>query len=59
MPHAVDVNKDLVSITQTLDQVFIIKTNDLSPQKDSIHFDTRSLRMMGIRFAQKAFKEFK
>ena len=53
-PNADKVNEDLQVLSASMKNVYIIKTTDLTPLKDSIHFDSRSQRIMGERFAEKA-----
>lgn len=53
-PNADKVNEDLQALSVSMKNVYIIKTTDLTPLKDSIHFDSRSQRIMGGRFAEKA-----
>jgi hypothetical protein len=53
-PNADKINEDLQVLSASMKNVYIIKTTDLTPLKDSIHFDSRSQRIMGERFAEKA-----
>lgn len=55
-PFADSVNKDLRALSVTMKNIYIIKTADLTPKADSIHFDSRSQRIMGIRFAEMVYK---
>jgi hypothetical protein len=52
-PQADNVNKDLESMVGHYPNFYVINTLDFTPLKDSIHFDTRSQRLMGERFAKK------
>jgi Carbohydrate esterase, sialic acid-specific acetylesterase len=55
-PFADSVNKDLHTLSSDIKNMYVIKTGDLTPKKDSIHFDSRSQRIMGERFAEAVFK---
>jgi hypothetical protein len=56
-PNADKVNDDLQALSATMKNVCVINTTDLTPLKDSIHFDSRSQRIMGERFAEAARKK--
>ncbi|MBL7743753.1 MAG: sialate O-acetylesterase [Chitinophagaceae bacterium] len=55
-PFADSVNNDLHTLATSIPNLYIIPTGDLTPNTDSIHFDSRSQRIMGKRFAEKVFK---
>ena len=54
-PLANAVNKDLHALSATFKNLIVIKTADLTPLKDSIHFNSTSQRVMGKRFAEKVY----
>ena len=56
-PNADQINSDLTVLASSMKNVYVVKTTDLSPLKDSIHFDSRSQRTMGERFAEKVRKK--
>lgn len=51
-PFADSVNNDLNVLSATLKNMYVIKTGDLTPKSDTVHFDSRSQRIMGERFVQ-------
>ena len=55
-PYADSINKDLQILSTTMKNMYVIKTTDLKPKSDSIHFDSRSQRIMGKRFASMVYK---
>jgi hypothetical protein len=55
-PYADSVNRDLQSLSTAFPKMYVINTLDLTPNKDSIHFDARSQRIMGERFAKEVYK---
>lgn len=55
-PFADSVNKDLKDLSNSMKKMYIINTTDLTPKSDTIHFDSRSQRIMGERFAKMVFK---
>jgi len=55
-PFADSVNKDLHDLSASMKNMYVIKTGDLTPKLDTIHFDSRSQRIMGERFAKAAYK---
>ena len=55
-PFADSVNNDLHVLSATLKNIHVIKTGDLTPKSDTVHFDSRSQRMMGERFAEMVYK---
>jgi len=55
-PFADSVNKDLHDLSASMKNMYVIKTGDLTPKADTIHFDSRSLRIMGERFARAVIK---
>ena len=55
-PFADSVNKELLQLSSTMKNIYVINTFDLSCKSDSIHFDSRSQRIMGERFAKKVFE---
>ncbi len=55
-PFADSINKDLVQLSSTMKNMYVINTLDLSCKSDTIHFDSRSQRIMGERFAKKVFE---
>ena len=50
------VNNDLHEFSRTDKNIYVIPTSDLTHRGDSLHFDSRSLRIMGKRFAEKVYK---
>jgi hypothetical protein len=55
-PFADSVNNDLHSLSVKMKNIYVIKTGDLTPKSDTIHFDSRSQRIMGERFAEMVYK---
>ena len=55
-PFADSVNSDLQQLSVTMKNFYVIKTNDLTPKPDSIHFNSTSQRIMGERFALQVYK---
>jgi len=55
-PFADSVNQDLQTLSVSMKNMFVINTTDLTPKADSIHFDSRSQRIMGKRFAEKVYR---
>jgi Carbohydrate esterase, sialic acid-specific acetylesterase len=55
-PFADAVNKDLEALSVSMKNMYVIKTDDLHPKSDSIHFDSPSQRIMGKRFARMVYK---
>lgn len=55
-PFADSVNNDLQTLSTTMKNMYVIRTSDLTPKSDTIHFDSRSQRIMGKRFAEKVYK---
>jgi len=55
-PYTDSVNHDIKELSQTGSNIFLIKTSDFSHLKDTIHFDSKSQRLMGKRFAKKVHK---
>jgi hypothetical protein len=55
-PFADSVNKDLWQLSSTMKNMYVINTLDLTCKSDTIHFDSRSQRIMGERFAKKVFE---
>jgi Carbohydrate esterase, sialic acid-specific acetylesterase len=55
-PFADSVNNDLHTLSATMKNMYVIKTVDLTPKSDTIHFDSRSQRIMGERFAELVYK---
>ncbi|MES1197751.1 MAG: sialate O-acetylesterase [Chitinophagaceae bacterium] len=49
------VNRDLHILSETMNKMFIINTSDLTSLKDTLHFDSRSQRLMGKRFARAVY----
>lgn len=58
-PFADSVNNDLHTLAATLKNMYVIKTGDLTPKPDTIHFDSRSQRIMGKRFAEMVYKSLR
>jgi hypothetical protein len=50
-PYADSVNRDIHAVAASSKNMYVIKTGDLTPKADTIHFDSRSQRIMGERFA--------
>ena len=57
-PYTDSVNQDIKELSQT-ENIFLIKTSDFSHLKDTIHFDSKSQRLMGKRFAKKVYRNRK
>lgn len=55
-PNADSVNRDMYLLSSSMKNVYVIKTGDLTPKPDTIHFDSRSQRIMGERFATAIFR---
>jgi hypothetical protein len=55
-PFANAINTDLETLSESLGNMYVIHTADLTPKTDSIHFDSPSQRKMGERFAGQAGK---
>jgi hypothetical protein len=55
-PFADSVNHDLQTLSASMKNMFVINTTDLTPKADSIHFDSRSQRIMGKRFAKMVYE---
>lgn len=55
-PKADSVNRDMHLLASEKTNMFVIKTADLTPKADTIHFDSRSQRIMGERFAESVYK---
>ena len=55
-PFADSVNNDLHILSATLKNMYVIKTGDLTPKSDTVHFDSRSQRIVGERFAKMVYK---
>ena len=45
------VNNQLRTVAKTLDNVYLISSEGLTPKDDKIHFDTPSLRTLGVRYS--------
>jgi hypothetical protein len=52
-PKTDAINADLHAMEKDFANFYVINTQDFTPKSDSIHFDSKSQRLMGIRFAQK------
>jgi len=50
------INNDLNKLSASFKNFYIINTSDLTPKPDSIHFNSRSQRIMGERFAKLVYK---
>ena len=55
-PFTDAVNHDIKELAEEDRNIFLIKTSDFSHLKDTIHFDSKSQRLMGKRFAKKVYK---
>ncbi|MEO6455140.1 MAG: sialate O-acetylesterase [Ginsengibacter sp.] len=55
-PFADSVNNDLHDLSVTVKNMYVIKTGDLTSKSDTVHFDSRSQRKMGKRFAKTVYK---
>ncbi|MEO5563597.1 MAG: sialate O-acetylesterase [Chitinophagaceae bacterium] len=55
-PFADSVNTDLRNLSASMPHMYVIPTSDLTPKSDTIHFDSKSQRLMGERFAEKVFQ---
>ena len=55
-PFADSVNNDLMKLSSSFKNFYVIDISDLTPKADSIHFNSRSQRIMGERFAQLVYK---
>jgi hypothetical protein len=55
-PNAEAVNKDLELLSSSYKNFHVISTSDLTPNTDTIHFDSRSQREMGKRFAKEVYR---
>lgn len=54
-PYRDAVNQDLDALSKTGNKIYLIKTSDFGHLKDTIHFDSRSQRLMGKRFAEAVY----
>lgn len=55
-PFADSVNNDLHVLSASIKNMYVIKTSDLTPKSDTVHFDSPSQRTMGKRFAERVYK---
>jgi hypothetical protein len=55
-PFADSINNDLQKLSSSSKNFYVINTSDLTPKHDSIHFNSRSQRIMGERFAKLVYK---
>jgi hypothetical protein len=55
-PYWDAINKDMEELVQTGNKIYLVKTSDFTHLKDTIHFDSRSQRLMGKRFAKAVYK---
>lgn len=55
-PYRDAINKDIKQLAQTENKIYLVKTSDFTHLKDTIHFDSRSQRLMGKRFAKAVYK---
>lgn len=55
-PNKDSVNSDLQGLKNRMQHFYLIETADLTPMKDTVHFDSRSQRLMGKRFAEAVYK---
>jgi hypothetical protein len=55
-PNAEAVNNDLQLLSSSYKNFHVISTGDLTPKTDTIHFDSRSQREMGKRFAKEVYR---
>jgi len=55
-PFVDSVNNNLHQLSRNDKNIHVIKTSDLTHRGDTLHFDSRSLRVMGERFAKKVYK---
>ena len=55
-PYRDAINKDIKELSQTGNKIYLVKTSDFTHLKDTIHFDSRSQRLMGKRFAKAVYK---
>lgn len=53
------INSILATVAQNDPTIGIIHTDDLTEKGDKVHFDSKSQRMMGARFAQEMLATFK
>lgn len=55
-PFTDEVNKDIKKLSETGKNMYLIKTSDFTHLADTIHFDSRSQRKMGKRFAKAVYR---
>ena len=55
-PYRDAVNNDIKDLSKPGNNIYLIKTSDFGHLKDTIHFDSRSQRLMGKRFANAVYK---
>ena len=55
-PFADSVNNDLLKLSSSFKNFYVIDVSDLTPNPDSIHFNSQSQRIMGERFAKLVYK---
>lgn len=58
-PFADSINNDLLSLSGSMKNFYVINTLDLTPKSDSVHFNSQSQRIMGERFAEKVYRTIK
>lgn len=52
VPYFADISRQLAALPSLRRDIYCVKTDGLSGKPDGIHYDTRSLRILGARFAQ-------
>lgn len=55
-PFTDEVNRDIKELSETEKNMYLIKTSDFTHLADTIHFDSRSQRKMGKRFAKAVYR---
>ncbi len=55
-PNKDSVNRDLHLLSENMKNMYTINTSDFTSMKDTVHFDSRSQRLMGERFAEVVYK---
>jgi hypothetical protein len=55
-PFADSINNDLLKLSSSFKNFYVINLSDLTPNPDSIHFNSQSQRIMGERFAKLVYK---
>jgi hypothetical protein len=58
-PSKDSVNRDLHNLAGKMENLYVIGTHDFTALKDTVYFDSKSQRLMGVRFAEAVYKSKK